>query len=119
VVAIEDRPLVGTETIKDLAIYRNFVEGSTDWLRNDYVDAKRLRLPYDREVLIEFQGQTVVTKRNAADPYGGTRKIYSGGSFHTLDAAKMMIAVKRFPPLEEMLEALPHQSSVLDVFVGM
>ncbi len=29
-------------------------------LRNDCVDAKKLRLPYDREVLLEMQGQTVV-----------------------------------------------------------
>jgi hypothetical protein len=118
VAAIEDRELVGTETIKDLARYRNFVESSTDWLRSDYVDAKKLRLPYDREVLIEFQGQTYTTVKDTGDPYGTTRR-FSGGSFHTLDAAKIAVATKHIPPLEEMLESRPAQESVLDVFVGM
>jgi hypothetical protein len=118
VVAIEDRELVGTETIKDLARYRNFVEASTDWLRNDYVDAKKMRLPYDREVLIEFQGQTYTVIKDSGDPYG-TKRLFSGGSFHTLDAAKVAVAVKHIPPLEEMLESRPQQASVLDMFVGM
>jgi hypothetical protein len=118
VVAIEDRPLVGTETIKDLARYRNFVEGATDWLRNDYVDAKKMRLPYDREVLQEFQGQTYTVVKDNGDPYG-TRRKFSGGSFHTLDAAKVAVATKHIPPLEQMLESRPEQNSVLDVFAGM
>ncbi len=118
VVAIEDRPLVGTETIKDLARYRNFVEGSTDWLRNDYVDARLMRLPYDKEVLQEFQGQTYTVVRDTGDPYG-TRRLFSGGSFHTLDAAKIAVATKHIPPLEEILEATPMQTSVLDMFAGM
>jgi hypothetical protein len=117
VVAIEDRPLEGTETIKDLARMRNFVEGATDWLRNDYVDAKKFRLPYDKEVLQEFQGQTYTVIKDQGDPYGIRRK-FAGGSFHTLDAAKIAVATKHIPPLEELLEARPNQASVLDVFVG-
>jgi hypothetical protein len=120
VVGFEDREMVGAETIKDLAIYRNFVEASTDWLRNDYVDVKRLRMPYDKEVLQEFQGQTVTIVRDNGDPYGGQRRLlFSGGSFHTLDAAKIAVAVKHIPPLEALLEAIPTQESVLDMFVGM
>ena len=56
VVAFDDRKLEPKETQKDLAIERNVLEASTDWLRNDYVDAKKIRLPYDKELLIEFQG---------------------------------------------------------------
>lgn len=113
--SLSDRELTGTETIKDLAEYRNFVEASTDWLRNDYVDTKRLRLPYDREVLIEFQGQTYTVVRATGDPYGG-KKLFSGGSFHTLDAAKLAVGTKHIPPLEALLEAKPTQASVLDQF---
>ncbi len=119
VVAIEDRDLVGAETIEDLAIYRNFVEASTDWLRNDYVDMKKMRLPYDKEVLQEFSGQTYTVIRNTGDPYGGQRRLFAGGSFHTLDAAKIAVAVKHIPPLEALLKAEPAQPSVLDMFVGM
>ncbi len=57
VVAFEDRPLTGRETQLDLALKRNMVEAATDWLRNDYVDAGLYRLPNDREVILEHQGQ--------------------------------------------------------------
>jgi hypothetical protein len=119
IVAIEDRPLVGSETIADLARYRNVIEASTDWLRNDYVDAEKLRMPYDREVLIEFQGQTYQVVKDNGDPYGGMTRKFSGGSFHTLDAAKMAISVKHIPPLEALLAARPAQTSVLDEFPDM
>lgn len=119
VVGFEDRPLVGDETMKDLAIMRNFVEASTDWLRADYVDPRRLQLPYDREVLLEFQGQTFEQVHTGTDPYGFTRR-FSGGSFHSLDAAKVAVGTKYIPPLEALLDAPPAaQQSVLDVFVGM
>lgn len=116
--AFEDRELVGTETFRDLARYRNFVEGSTDWLRNDYIDQHKMRIPYDREIIIEFQGQTYTTVKDSGDPYG-VKHVFSGGSFHTLDAAKVAIGTKHIPPLEAMLESRPEQESVLDMFVGM
>lgn len=117
VVAIEDRPLTDGETVRDLAKMRNMVEASTDWLRNDYVDARNFRLPYDREVLIEFQGQSYTVVRDTGDPYG-VRRQFSGGSFHTLDAAKVAIAAKHIPPLEDFIEAKPVRGPVLDVFMG-
>lgn len=118
VVAFEDRELTGSETIADLALYRNVVEAATDWLRSDYVDIRRFRLPYDREVLIEFQGQTYTTVKATGDAYGTQRK-FSGGSFHTLDAAKIAAATKHIPPLEALLSAQPAQDSVLDQFMDM
>jgi hypothetical protein len=117
VAGFEERDLAPGETQKDLARYRNVVEAATDWLRNDHVDTRRFRLPYDREVLIEFQGQSYTTVRDNGDPYG-VRRQYSGGSFHTLDAAKVAVAAKYIPPLEAMLDAQPRQAPVLDVFLG-
>lgn len=117
VCAIEDRPLEVGETVADLAKMRNMVEASTDWLRNDYVDAKRFRLPYDREVLMEFQGQSYTVVRDNGDPYG-VRRQFTGGSFHTLDAAKVAVAAKHIPPLEQMLETKPVRGPVLDIFMG-
>jgi hypothetical protein len=117
VVAFEDRHLEPGETKADLAIKRNMVEASTDWLRNDYVDGKKMRLPYDREVLTEFQGQTYTVVKDAGNPYG-TKRLFGGGSFHTLDAAKVAIATKHIPPLEAILDERPDQAPVLDVFLG-
>ena len=116
-VAFEDRPLQRNEKQEDLAIWRNVVEATTDFLRNDYVDAKRLRLPYDREILLEFQGQTYSVIRDTGNPYG-QRRLFGGGSFHTLDAAKMVMAGKVLPPIAAMLEQQQQRGPVLDVFVG-
>jgi hypothetical protein len=118
VVAFEDRPLEGRETMADLAIKRNVVEATTDWLRNDYVDTKSIRLPFDRELLLEFQGQTYTVIKDNGTPYG-TKRQFGGGSFHTLDAAKMVMAGKHIPPLEAILDRGPDNGPVLDLFLGM
>jgi hypothetical protein len=117
VVAFEDRELKPKETQKDLAIERNVVEAGTDWLRNDYVDVAKMRLPYDREILLEFQGQTYTVLKDTGNPYG-TRRLFGGGTFHTLDAAKMVMAGKFIPPLEAMLNTAAKQQVVLDQFLG-
>lgn len=116
IVGFEDRELERNETQEDLAIKRNFVEASTDWLRNDFVDQRRLRLPFDREVLLEFQGQTWTVVQDSGSPYG-RRRAYQGGSFHTLDASKVTVAGKMIPPLLAMLEK-PKRRPVLDQFVA-
>ncbi len=116
-VAFLDRPLERGEKMEDLAIWRNVVEATTDFLRNDYVDAKKIRLPYDREILLEFQGQTYTVIKDTGNPYG-QRRLFGGGSFHTLDAAKMVMAGRVLPPILAMLENMQPRGPVLDVFVG-
>jgi hypothetical protein len=118
IVGFEDREMTGKETLEDLAMRRNMVEASTDWLRNDYVDTKQFRLPYDREILLEFQGQTYMSQKDSGDPYNGTKRVFGGGTLHTLDAAKVAIAARHIPPLEERLLQPVTQVSVLDYFVG-
>ena len=54
------------------------------------VDEKRLILPYDKSIIGEFQGQTWTYSRSALDAYG-RKKLYSSGSFHTLDACRMAV----------------------------
>jgi hypothetical protein len=115
-VALEDREMERNEKPEDLVIERNIVEFATDALR-EVVDAKGFLLPYDRELLSEWQGQSYSIVRDNGSPYGNKRQ-YSGGSFHTLDAAKMMIAGKRLHTLDEMLNAKPKHAPVLDVFMG-
>lgn len=116
-VAFEDRPPEGKETKADLAIMRNVVEATTDFLRNDYVDGKKIRLPYDAEVLQEFQGQTYSVIRDTGNPYG-QRRLFGGGSFHTLDAAKMMVGGKVLPPIAQMMNEMVAQRPTLDIFAG-
>lgn len=115
-VALEDRELEGKETLEDLVIERNIVEFASDALR-EVVDAKGFLLPFDRELLGEWQGQSyVIVKTANSGPYGTRR--YSEGSFHTLDAGKMMIAGKRLQALDETLAAKSEAGPVFDAFLG-
>lgn len=115
-VALEDRELEDKETLEDLVIERNIVEFSSDALR-EVVDAKGFLLPFDRELLGEWQGQSYVIVKSTGGPYG-TRRQYSDGSFHTLDAGKMMIAGKRLNALDDMLAAKQDHGPVFDAFIG-
>ena len=76
------------DQVKEAGIHRNVVEYSTDRLRK-LVDEKRLWLPWDEELIGEFQGQTYRVTRTAMNQYG--RREYSMGQFHALDAARMAI----------------------------
>jgi hypothetical protein len=114
-VAMEDRELERGEKLEDLVIERDIVSFSSDALR-EVVDAKGFLLPNDRELLLEWQGQNYTIVKSNASPYG--KREYSAGKFHTLDAAKMMIAGKRLALLEEMLNAKPKRRPVLDAFIG-
>jgi hypothetical protein len=116
VTGFEDRPLGPSESQEDLAMMRNVVEHSTDVLRNDMVDVGRIRLPFDRELLSEWQGQNYTVVKSDGSPYG--KRNYSAGTFHTLDAGKMMAAGKTLPPIQAMLENTVVQAPVYDLFLG-
>jgi len=116
-VALEDRPLAAGEELKDLIISRPVIEYATDCLR-EIIDANRFLLPFDRELLLEWQGQSYSTIKSSGDPYG--RKKFTGGSFHTLDGAKAFIAAKRLAALTAMLAKKEDcQEDVVDIFVGL
>lgn len=86
--SIEVDEFVG-DAVKEAGLYRNVLEYSTDKLRS-LVDSKRLLLPWDKEVIGEFQGQTFTYDKGRMDLYGRARN-FSKGSFHTLDAARMAV----------------------------
>lgn len=114
VTGFEDRELERDETMEDLAIYRRFVEHSSDVLRNEYVDVKGITLPNDGELINQFQGQTF-TMVKGTGPYG--KRVYSEGSFHALDGMRLAVAAKVIPPLEARLNEVATQEAVLDLFL--
>lgn len=67
-------------------IYALVLEYASDMLRL-LVDTQRLMLPWDVELIREFQGQTYQVSRSSTNPYG--RKVFSQGRYHALDAARM------------------------------
>jgi hypothetical protein len=82
--SIEVEPWEDAE--KKAGIFRNAKEQGSDVLR-DLVDAKRMELPWDAELLRQWQGGTWMPSKGH-DQYG--RRRYSEGDDHTLDAARMM-----------------------------
>jgi hypothetical protein len=86
---------------KDFEIRVRVKEYGYDKLR-EYVDTKRFILPWDQELLGEWQGSTWYRERSETNPYG--KKGFNRGSFHTLDAAAMMIVGKEQMTLDTMVK---------------
>lgn len=113
-VEFDDRTPEGRETAEDLIITRNVVDFASDELRK-LVDAGTLELPYDVDQLTEFQGQSVAVVKDMGSAAGIRRK-YAGGSCHTLDAARMLIAAKQLEAIEAALHH-PRHGPVFEAFV--
>lgn len=103
------------DAVRDAGIERNVLEYASDRLR-DLVDNQRLVLPWDRDLIGEFQGQTWTTATMATDQYG--RKIFSKGKFHALDAARMAALGWAQYSIEEFLRPVETEP-VLDMFVAV
>lgn len=115
-VEFDDRPLERRERPEDAVIEKNVIEFATDELRK-LVDGKMVELPFDQELLSEFQGQTVVYARDDSDK-GRKSTRYGGGSFHTLDAAKLAVLGKELEHIESVLAPKRRMGPVLDQFLA-
>lgn len=106
------------QDLETLAEMRNVIEHSTDVLRNRWVDPRKAWLPFDRELLAEWQGQNYTIIKSAGSPYG--KRDYARGKFHSLDAGKMAAAAETLPPIQEMIDAAKGVSAepIMDIFVG-
>lgn len=92
---------------------RNAKEYSTDLLR-EMVDRQQLWLPWDDDLLKQFQGGTWTSNRSM-DAYG--RRTFSSGNDHVLDAARMMSLGWAQFSIEELMKPTK-QRPVLDVFLN-
>jgi hypothetical protein len=101
------------EYIKEAGIKRNTVDYATDQLRT-LVDTGRLWLPWDRDLISEFEGQTYKVK-SQLNQYG--RREYSLGKFHALDACRMMALGWAQYGIEEFVKK-DTQKPILDLFIG-
>lgn len=104
------------EQVKEAGIKREVLEVSTDVLRT-YVDTERLWLPWDRELLAQFSGQTYTYSRATRDAYG-RRRLFSEGDFHCLDAARMAALGHKQFAIEALIGAKePETEPVLDMVI--
>ncbi len=113
-VEFDDRELERRERPEDAVIEKNVIEFATDELRK-LVDGGMMELPFDQELLSEFQGQVVVYSRDDSDT-GKKVTRYGGGSFHTLDAAKLAVLGKGLEAIEQVMGAKRRTGPVLDAF---
>ena len=114
-VEFDDRDLVGKEQQIDAVIEKNVISYAADELRK-IVDQGQIELPYDRELLTEWQGQEIQYVRDEGSAAGiKTRMV--GGSLHTLDAAFMMIAGRNLMKIEEALKISEKREPVLATFL--
>lgn len=116
----EKRPVEIDETsdapeLEDRLIKRNIKDYGVDVLRT-WVDDKKLVLPFDQELLGEWQGATAYIVKSSPTDDGPVRK-YGGGDLHTLDAARMYAAAKNLLALETLLAQEPEQESVYEEFL--
>lgn len=102
------------DPVKDAGIERNVLEYSSDRLR-DLVDSNRLVLPWDTDLIAEFQGQTWTSVKGTQDLYG--RRIYSKGKFHALDAARMAALGHAQYAIEQLMRQETAEP-VFDAFVA-
>jgi hypothetical protein len=114
-VEFDDRPLKGKERPEDAVIEKNIVDFASDELRK-LVDRSQLELPNDREILTEWQGQEIQYVRDEGSAAGLKGRRYGGGSFHTLDASKMMIAGRNLASIEAALNLQKKRTPVMDRF---
>lgn len=92
----------GEDDVKKAGIEKQVLEYATDVLR-DLVDNERLHLPWDRDLLGEFQGQTWTYSKESMDMYGRRRRVFSQGAFHALDAARMAVLGWKQETIEELM----------------
>lgn len=114
----EDAPWVDP---LDRALMANVLEYSSDTLRL-LVDQQRLKLPWDIDMLREFQGQAYYIARSSTNPYG--KKEFNKGKFHALDAARMVALAYTQASIEEQLAVGENRDAVLltwldDATMGM
>jgi hypothetical protein len=113
-----EKLLVGYERELDendepIEILANVLEYSSDTLRG-LVDQEKLRLPWDIDMLKEFQGQTYTLKHSTTNPYG--KKEFNKGKYHALDAVRMaglgwvLHDIEKFNPIQD-------HEPVTDIFV--
>lgn len=107
--------LEDTDEVTDAAQRRNTKEYASDKLRA-LVDSHRIELPWDEELLKQWQGGTWTSAKGMQDQYG--RRIFSKGNDHTLDAGRFFALGWAQYGIEEILNQDRSAPSVLAAFMS-
>ena len=72
-------------------------------------------LPWDIDMIREFQGQTYVISKSNTDAYG--KKKFNKGKFHALDAARMAILGHLQEKIDAQRYVMADDEPVFDMFL--
>lgn len=103
------------EMIDKAAIRQNAKDRATDVIRS-VVDAYRFLLPHDPDITNDINAQTWQYGVEPVDPYGKPRYVYNRGTYHILDAMRMLLLGWSQQKIEEFLATPPKREPVLDIF---
>lgn len=103
------------DIIKDAGINRNVLEYSSDKLR-ELVDRQQIWLPWERELIGQFEGSKWTPNKAGQDPYNRKRQ-YSKGNDHALDATRMAVLGYLQFSIEEFVKK-DTQVPVIPIFIG-
>lgn len=108
-VEFDHRPMERDEEPEDLAFKKNVVEHAIDQCRllMDYTPP-RLELPYNVEMLKEFQGQEIQMVKDDKGNTGVMKRLKPGG-LHTTDAFLMTVVGRSLIPMEVALKKPPRK----------
>lgn len=96
-------------------VMANVLEYASDMLRL-YVDQKMVRLPYDGQLIREFQGVTYTIGRSNTDAYG--KRHFYKGTAHALDAWRMLVVAHAQEKVEMSKAVLADFEPIMDVFMA-
>lgn len=106
------------EIVEKAGIKQVAKDRATDVLRT-LVDHRRMLFPLDDEVINQMNGQTYSYSSEPVDAYGKRRMVYSSGTFHILDAARMFALAWSQARIEELMSTPePPRKPVIDSFLG-
>lgn len=96
-------------------IMANVLEYASDMLRL-YVDQKMLHLPYDAQLIREFQGVSYSMGRSNTDAYG--KRHFHKGTAHALDGCRMMVVAHAQEKVEMLKAITEFYEPVYDQFIS-
>lgn len=99
------------DDLDDYKIVKNVLEHSSDVLR-DLVDAQRLTLPDDDDVINSFKGETYSSQKKITDIYG-RRRFRNSSKSHILDGSRMAVMAWSQAKVEAFIEETEGREEVI------
>lgn len=114
---VEELGLTDPKEILDKATVRRWAKDAGTEVLRDFVAQRRLLLPYDPDIINQWNAQTWTYGAEPVDAWGNRRATYLVGQFHVLDAGRMFgLGVHQVPMDDLVTETRKPPPDRLDSF---